>query len=106
MGLDTIAECKDEFKKVKVVGDRTFNPGWNLAIDLRNMLTVSEAIARAASMREESRGGHTRLDFPKTDKEAWGKVNIAIRLHEDGAMTAVKTPLPQMPADLAQLLED
>ena len=63
-----------------VEGHRQYNPGWHLAIDLRNMLLVSECIAKAALAREESRGGHTRDDFPQTDHEEWGTKNLVLTL--------------------------
>ena len=60
-------------------GDRQFNPGWHLALDLRNMLVVSECVAKAALEREESRGGHTRDDYPAMEPE-WRKVNLVCSL--------------------------
>ena len=81
-----------------------YNPGWHLAMDLRSLLTISEAITIAAIQRTESRGAHTRDDFPKTDPE-WGKWNNAIRQKPDGSMEIEKTPLPEMPAELAALME-
>jgi succinate dehydrogenase / fumarate reductase, flavoprotein subunit len=68
------------------------------------MLTVSEACARAALERTESRGGHTRDDFPKTDPE-WGKVNLIVK-EKAGTITISRKPLPKMPADLAKLFEE
>ena len=63
-------------------GHRQYNPGWHLALDLRNMLLVSEAVARAALERKESRGGHTRDDYPMTDYDFWGKRNVIVELDE------------------------
>ena len=89
---------------MRVDGSRLYNPGWHLAYDLKNMLYTSEAIARAALLREESRGAHTRLDHFKTEPE-WGKVNIVIS--KDGEqMRIAKSPLPQMPEELKKLLEE
>jgi succinate dehydrogenase / fumarate reductase flavoprotein subunit len=68
------------------------------------MLTVSEACARAALERKESRGGHTRDDYPMSDQE-WGKVNLVVTEH-DGKVTISRKPLPQMPGDLSQLFEE
>ena len=65
--LKRLAELRPRVAAVKAPGDRRFNPGWHLALDLRNMLVVSECTARAALQREESRGGHTREDFPSMD---------------------------------------
>ena len=81
-----------------------YNLGCRLAMDLRSLLTISEAITIAAIQRTESRGAHTRDDFPKTDPE-WGKWNNAIRQKPDGSMEIEKTPLPEMPAELAALME-
>ncbi|MBM3266309.1 MAG: fumarate reductase/succinate dehydrogenase flavoprotein subunit [Candidatus Sericytochromatia bacterium] len=105
-GLSILGEIAADYRKVRVVGNREFNPGWHLAIDMQNMLTVSEACARAALTREESRGGHTRNDFPATDKDHWGKVNLVIRQGSDGQMQVVEEPLPEMPPELARLFED
>jgi succinate dehydrogenase / fumarate reductase flavoprotein subunit len=105
-GIKTIEALKDEYQRMRVSGNREFNPGWHLSIDLRNMLTTSEAVARAAMARTESRGGHTRLDYPKTDKEHWGKVNLIIRQGSDGQMQVVEEPLPAMPPELAKLFEE
>jgi succinate dehydrogenase / fumarate reductase flavoprotein subunit len=74
-------------------------------MDLRSLLTVSEALARAALMRTESRGAHTRDDFPKPDPD-WAKYNIAVSEKPDGAMSIERSPLPQMPAELAKFFEE
>jgi succinate dehydrogenase flavoprotein subunit len=89
---------------VGVAGGRAFNPGWNLAFELRNLLIVSEAITRSARQRTESRGAHSRLDFPATDDDAWGHLNSVIARGPDGAMTATTAPLPGMPDALRALL--
>jgi succinate dehydrogenase / fumarate reductase flavoprotein subunit len=102
--LVKLQEYKERAKHTGVEGNRQYNPGWHLAMDLRSLLTVSEAITIAAIQRTESRGGHTRDDHPKTDPE-WGKWNNAIRQNPDGSMEIEKTPLPQPPAELAALLE-
>ena len=91
--------------KAGIEGHRQYNPGWHLAMDLQSMLTVSEAIARAAETRKESRGGHTRDDYPNTEPE-WGKVNVVIRQGKDGEMQVVQEPLPIMPAELQELFEE
>jgi succinate dehydrogenase / fumarate reductase flavoprotein subunit len=101
--LASLEEFKARAKKISVVGDKVFNPGWHLALDLDNMLIVSECIARSALMREESRGGHTRDDFPSMDAE-WRKVNLVCR--PDGEGVAVETqPLPVMPPELLSLFD-
>jgi len=90
--------------KVRAAGDRHYNPGWHLALDLRNMLTVSESVAKAALERTESRGGHTRDDYPATDPE-WGKINLIVSLDDAGKVAVKHQPLPVMPPELAELLE-
>jgi succinate dehydrogenase / fumarate reductase flavoprotein subunit len=89
----------------KVEGGRVFNPGWNLAIDMRNLLRVSECIAKAAIEREESRGGHTRDEFPKPSEE-WGRLNLICTLNEQGSIDLTRKDLPQMPAELATIFEE
>lgn len=76
--LERLVKLRERFKNIKVEGNRQYNPGWNLAIDLRNMLLVSECIAKAALERTESRGGHTRDDHPGMDS-AWRKVLLVCR---------------------------
>ncbi|OFV97762.1 MAG: fumarate reductase/succinate dehydrogenase flavoprotein subunit [Acidobacteria bacterium RIFCSPLOWO2_12_FULL_54_10] len=102
--LVEIQDLKKKLTTVRVSGSRMFNPGWHLAYDLKNLLTSAEAIARAALMRQESRGAHTRLDHPKTDPE-WGKVNHVISKDGD-AMKVAQSPLPQMPDELKKLFEE
>jgi succinate dehydrogenase / fumarate reductase flavoprotein subunit len=102
--LAELEALKERAKHMSVEGHRQFNPGWHLAIDLHNMLLVSEAVARAALERTESRGGHTRNDYPKTDPE-WGKVNVIVR-EVDGEIQLARQPLPEMPAELKALFEE
>jgi succinate dehydrogenase / fumarate reductase flavoprotein subunit len=92
-------------KVLKVEGDRVFNPGWNLALDLTNLLRVSECIAKAAIEREESRGGHTRDEFPQPSEE-WGKLNLICTLNTEGNIDLTRKDLPQMPAELAEIFEE
>jgi succinate dehydrogenase / fumarate reductase flavoprotein subunit len=103
--VNQLKDLKDRSKKVMVSGHQQYNPGWHLALDLESLVTVSEAIARAAHMRKESRGGHTRDDYPKPSEE-WGAQNIAISQGNDGEMEARITPLPEMPAELKVLFEE
>ena len=99
--LTDLAALRERITRLSVEGHRQYNPGWHLALDLHNMLRVSECIARAALERTESRGGHTRDDYPATD-DAWGRLNLHCRLDgEDVAI--VREPLPQMPDDLREL---
>jgi succinate dehydrogenase / fumarate reductase flavoprotein subunit len=81
--VEKLVEFKARAARTVVEGHRQFNPGWHLALDLRNMLLVSESVARAALMRTESRGGHTREDRPGMDRE-WRKVNLVCRYAGDG----------------------
>jgi succinate dehydrogenase flavoprotein subunit len=101
--LDEIAKLKDRAKRLSVEGHRQFNPGWHLALDLRNMLLVSECVALAAIERKESRGGHTRDDYPTSDPQ-WGKVNVVLRLADD-EVTLTQQPVPVMPDELRALFE-
>ena len=99
--IDALAE---RAARVSVVGNRQYNPGWHLAMDLTSMLTVSEAVTRAAIERKESRGGHTREDYPSTDASLGG-VNIVVRKRDDG-IGLTREPLPQMPDELRALFEE
>ncbi len=105
--LDEIEAFKERAKSMVVEGHRQYNPGWHLAIDLRNMLIVSESIAKAALAREESRGGHTRDDFPKTDHDVWGKKNLIVTLNDSGdGVVLDEKPLPVMPDELKKYFEE
>jgi succinate dehydrogenase / fumarate reductase, flavoprotein subunit len=100
--LSELDELKARATRVRVEGSRLFNPGWHLAWDLHSMLTVAEAVTRSALARRESRGAHSRIDYPGLD-DAWGKKhNVVVR--KDGAMTLVETPVLEMPDELKQLL--
>ncbi len=101
--LVKIGEFRERAAKAKVGGNIQYNPGWHLALDLKNMLDISEAVTRAALERTESRGGHTREDFPDSDKE-WQKVNCIVRQNKDGISVTRETRTP-MPAELADLLK-
>jgi succinate dehydrogenase / fumarate reductase flavoprotein subunit len=102
--LRRIEALKERAKKVRVEGGRTYNPGWHTALDLDALLTVAECSTLAALERRESRGGHTRDDYPAMDPE-WGKVNVALR-QKDGALQVTREPLPTMPAELRALFEE
>jgi succinate dehydrogenase / fumarate reductase flavoprotein subunit len=99
-----LAELRRRWANVKVTGGRAFNPGWDLVFELGNLLTVSEAITRTALQRTESRGAHSRLDYPETDDAKWGKRNGVAVKAADGTMKVFTTPLPKMPAELQKLL--
>jgi len=103
--IDKIAALKERAKNTGVEGNRQYNPGWHLAMDLRSLLTVSEAIARAAHTRRESRGAHTRDDYPTTSDE-FSEVNVVVKQQPDGGMNISQEPLAQMPDDLAKVFEE
>ena len=94
---------KARAKNVSVAGDRVFNPGWHLALDLTNLLLISESVAKAALIREESRGGHTRDDFPTMDPK-WRQVNLICK--SDGtAVEVTQQPVPTIPTELLSLFD-
>jgi succinate dehydrogenase / fumarate reductase flavoprotein subunit len=99
-----LAEFEQRAAKVQVEGHRQFNPGWHLALDLESMIAVSRCVTLGAIERKESRGGHTREDYPKPDPEL-EKVNMVIRWR-DGAYSVTPEPKPVVPAELAALLEE
>jgi succinate dehydrogenase / fumarate reductase flavoprotein subunit len=102
--LEEIAVFKQRLGRVRVSSGREFNPAWHLALDLHSMLSVSEAVTLGALERKESRGGHTRDDYPFAD-ERFGKVNVVIR-RRNGQFTVAQEPLPEMPDDLKQLFQE
>jgi succinate dehydrogenase / fumarate reductase flavoprotein subunit len=95
---------KERARKVRVEGHRQYNPGWHTALDLESLLTVSECCALAALERKESRGGHTRSDYPYADDQ-WGTVNVVLRRRGEGLQLA-REPLPQMPVELKALFQE
>ena len=102
--LAKVQEYKERAQHTGVEGNRQYNPGWHLAMDLRSLLTVSEAVTRAAIERQESRGAHTRDDYPKPSPD-WAQVNVVVRMAADGEVKITQEPLPQAPGELAKLLE-
>jgi succinate dehydrogenase / fumarate reductase flavoprotein subunit len=92
-------------ENIHVVGNREFNPGWHTALDLENLLTVSEAVTIAAIERKESRGAHFREDYPNKDAES-GKFNLVIKKAGGGEMTIRKEPIPEMREDLKKIIEE
>jgi succinate dehydrogenase / fumarate reductase flavoprotein subunit len=100
--LSEIEKLKERLARVKVDGSRLFNPGWHLARDLKSMLTVTEAVTRSALARQESRGAHSRIDYPKPDA-AWGKKNNVIS-RDEGAMKLSQSSIAEMPDELKQVL--
>ncbi len=102
--LAELEKFKARAAVMRVEGSRLFNPGWHLSRDLQCMLTVAQAVATSALARQESRGAHSRIDFPKTE-DAWGKKNHVIA-KKGGAMTLSEVPVREMPDDLKQLLAE
>jgi succinate dehydrogenase / fumarate reductase, flavoprotein subunit len=102
--LEKLQVLKQRAKNLFVEGNRQFNPGWHLAIDLQNMLLCSEMVATAALERKESRGGHTRTDYPSADPH-WGKLNLILS-EEDGRVVMREKPVPVMPDELKALFEE
>src|ERR1700737_3475248 len=103
--LDKIENLKSRAAKVAITGNREYNPGWHTALDLKNLLTVSEAITRAALERKESRGAQFREDYPDKD-DRFSKVNTMISKAPDGSMQIRLEPLPEMPEYLKQVVEE
>jgi succinate dehydrogenase flavoprotein subunit len=101
--IERIEGFKERWRGLRVTGPRRFNPAWDLVFELRNMLVVSEAIARSALERQESRGAHSRLDYPGS-REEWDVVNVST-VREDGAMKVERTPVVELSGELAQYLE-
>ncbi|MFF4929944.1 fumarate reductase/succinate dehydrogenase flavoprotein subunit [Streptomyces griseofuscus] len=104
--LSRLAKLRERAGRVGVEGHRQFNPGWHLALDLRNMLLVSECVARAARERTESRGGHTREDFPAMERE-WRNVNLLCALADPavGRIRLTRETTPPIRPDLLDLFD-
>jgi len=103
--LDGLSELWQRSQNVVVHGHREYNPGWHTVIDLRHLLTVSEAITRSAIERKESRGGHFRDDFPNKNA-ADGKMNVIVHKAADGSMQVRRKPISEMPEHLQQVVEE
>src|SRR5438105_1662442 len=103
--LENLKKFRDRTNRVGVTGNREFNPGWHTALDLQNLLTVSEAITRAAIERKESRGAQFREDFPNKDPK-FGNVNTIVWRGDDGEMKVRLDPIPAMPEELKQIIEE
>jgi len=100
-GLEAIGKLRERAKAVRIGGNRAYNPAWHTALDLHNLMVVSEAIARSALERKESRGAHFREDFPGKDP-AFGKFNIVVA----SGMRVRREPVPEMPAELKKIVEE
>ena len=103
--LDVLQTLKRRAAAAAVHGHREYNPGWHTALDLGHLLTVSEAIARCAIERKESRGGHFREDYPEKVGE-FATINLAVKQGPDGGMQLRRIPIPAMPAELKQVIEE
>jgi succinate dehydrogenase / fumarate reductase flavoprotein subunit len=103
--LQGILKLRERAKHVSVTGNREYNPGWHTALDLNNLLTVSEAVTRAALLRKESRGAHFRDDYPEKD-ETFGTFNLIVRKGEDGEMQVTREPLPPLNDELRKVIEE
>ena len=103
--LDAILKLRERARHVAVGGNREYNPGWHTSLDLNNLLTVSEAVTRAALLRKESRGAHFRDDFPEKD-ETYGTFNLIVRKGQDGEMQVSREPLAPLRDDLKQVIEE
>jgi succinate dehydrogenase / fumarate reductase flavoprotein subunit len=103
--LEKLKGLKDRAGRAGITGHREYNSGWHTAIDLPSLMTVSEAITRAAIERKESRGAQFREDYPKKD-DAFGTFNFVIKKGADGAMQLERVPIPPIPAPLQQVIEE
>jgi succinate dehydrogenase / fumarate reductase flavoprotein subunit len=103
--LNGLEKLWQRARSAAVGGNREYNPGWHTAVDLKNLLTVSQAIALAALERRESRGAHFRDDYPEKDPH-FGTFNIVVRKGPDGEMQIGREPLPEMPAELKNIIEE
>jgi succinate dehydrogenase / fumarate reductase, flavoprotein subunit len=103
--LDRIQQLKARADHVGLGGNREYNPGWHTALDLDNLLTVSEMVTLAALERKESRGAHFRDDYPNKD-DNFGAFNIVIRKGSDAAMRVMREPIPEMPLELKHIIEE
>jgi succinate dehydrogenase / fumarate reductase flavoprotein subunit len=103
--LTSIGELRERARTVGVGGHREYNPGWHASLDLRNLLTVSEAITRSALERKESRGGHFRDDFPDKDSQ-FATFNFVVRKGQNSEMEVSRASIPPIPAELKQIIEE
>ena len=99
--IDTIGDLRERARDLCAAGGRAYNPGWNLVFELRNLIDISDAIAQSALVREESRGAHSRIDFPET-LDDWATLNVVVRRDGDRQVVAPAPALP-IPDDLQTL---
>jgi succinate dehydrogenase / fumarate reductase flavoprotein subunit len=102
--LSELEKLRERAEKIGAAGGRAYNPGWHLALDLRNILLIAQCVAQAALERQESRGGHTRDDYPDMSPE-WRKVNLICTLDASGEVTLKRQPMVPMREDLLELFE-
>jgi succinate dehydrogenase / fumarate reductase, flavoprotein subunit len=103
--VECLASLAARASRVGVTGHREYNTGWHTALDLPNLLTSSEAVARSAIERKESRGAHFREDYPDKDP-TFGRFNIVVRKAASGAMEVTRAPIPDIPAELKKIIDD
>ena len=103
--LDSLLRLQERVKRVEAPGNREYNAGWHTALDLRNLMVVSEAVTRSAIERQESRGAHFREDYLGKD-ESWGKTSLVIRRAEGGPMEVRREPLPPLPDNLQRIIDE
>ena len=103
--VEALRGLRERWQRVGVGGNREYNPGWHTALDFGHLLTVAEAVALSAIERKESRGGHFREDYPDKSPE-FAKINIVTRKAADGSMEVRRVPIPEMPAELEQVIEE
>ena len=103
--LTELEKLKELAARVSTPGNREYNPGWHTALDLRNLLTVSEAVAKCAVERKESRGAHFRDDYPEKSAEA-AKFNHVVKGAPDGSMQLTRVPLVPMTDEMKQIIEE
>jgi succinate dehydrogenase / fumarate reductase flavoprotein subunit len=103
--MGELEKLKARAARVRVEGSRLFNPGWHLSRDLKSMLTVSEAVTRSALARKESRGAHSRIDYPNPDEQVWGKQHNLVTRDGD-RMKLQQSPVDPIPDELKALLAE
>ena len=104
--LEGLEKLWERARKVRAPDNREYNPGWHTSMDLINLLTVSEAVTRAAILRKESRGGQFRDDYPRKDTANFGRVNSVVWRGEDGRMQIRLDSIPEMPAELKDVIRE
>jgi succinate dehydrogenase / fumarate reductase flavoprotein subunit len=103
--IELLRGYRERASRAGVGGARQYHAGWHTALDLRNLLTVAEAIARSAVERKESRGGHFREDYPNKADE-FATINIMVKQGAGGDIVVSRVPIPAMPDELKQVIEE